>query len=93
MGPTLIFLAMCGLSLSGCGTLSDAICGPFTDQVCYRGVTMDVGAAVAGGPGILAVADLPFSAVADTVMVPYLAYHKLTDPPRKNAPSTEGPFV
>lgn len=91
MRSKLAILSIIGLSFAGCGTFSDAICGPLTDQVYYRGVAFDVGAAMEGGPAVLAAADIPFSAVADTVMVPYLAYHKLTDPPRKNITSGDGP--
>jgi uncharacterized protein YceK len=78
----LAILAICSLSLSGCGTFSDAMCGPVNDHLFYRGVRMDVAAVKEGGPMTLMAADIPFSAVADTLLVPYLAYQELTDPPR-----------
>ena len=40
-----LILAICSLSLSGCGTFSDMICGPvdpINDPVYYRGVRFDV---------------------------------------------------
>jgi hypothetical protein len=63
------------------------MCGPIDDHVFYRGVRLDVEAAKQGGLGPLMVADIPFSAVADTFWVPYLAYHELTDPPRSSLAS------
>jgi uncharacterized protein YceK len=57
------------------------------DHVFYRGVRLDVEGAKEGGPMVLMAADIPFSAVADTLLVPYLAYHKLADSPRKNQQS------
>jgi hypothetical protein len=66
------------------GTPSDALCGPINDHVFYRGVRLDVAAVKEGGPHALMAADIPFSAVADTILVPFVAYHELTDPPRTN---------
>ena len=74
----LAVLAACSLSLCGCGTLSDAMCGPITDQVYYRGVTMDIGAAKEGRP--LFAADIPLSFVADTLLVPTEAYQEWQHP-------------
>jgi uncharacterized protein YceK len=68
--------------LSGCGTFADAMCGPVTDHVYYRGVRFDALAVSEGGPQVLMAADMPISAVADTLLVPYLAYHQMTDPAR-----------
>jgi len=82
-----VILAICSLSLSGCGTFSDTMCGPINDNVFYRGVRLDVEAVKGGGPMVLMAADIPFSAVADTLLVPHLAYHELTDPPRKTLQS------
>ncbi len=79
----LAILAACGLSLSGCGTFSDALCGPINDHVFYRGVRLDVQAVKEGGPKVLLAADIPFSVVADTLLVPCLAYRQWTDPPPK----------
>jgi uncharacterized protein YceK len=87
MRSMLVILATCSLSLSGCGTFSDAMCGPIDDHVFYRGVRLDVEAVKEGGPMVLMAADIPFSAVADTLLVPYLVYHELTDPPRKSRQS------
>ncbi len=78
----LIILTICSLSLSGCGTFSDAMCGPINDHVFYRGVRLDVAAVNEGGPMTIMAADIPFSTVADTLLVPYLVYHELTAPPR-----------
>ena len=79
----LVILAICSLWLSGCGTFSDAMCGPITDHAFYRGVRFDVEAVKEGGPMALMAGDIPLSAVADTLLVPYLAYHELADPPRR----------
>ena len=87
MRTALVMLAICSLSLSGCGTFSDAMCGPADNHVFYRGVRLDVEGAKEGGPTILMAADIPFSAVADTLLAPYLAYHELTDPPRESLQS------
>ncbi len=53
----------------GCGTFADAMCGgPPDDRVIYRGVWIDMQAAKEGYPQMLL--DLPFSAVADTCLIP-----------------------
>jgi uncharacterized protein YceK len=92
-----VILAMAGVSLGGCGTFADMMCGPIsTDKgpPLYGGVQMDLALfkqsgdeLVSQGPGkedqptsvakavlagymLLAVADLPFSAIADTVLLP-----------------------
>jgi uncharacterized protein YceK len=74
----LAIFAMLSPWLCGCGTVYDGVAGPLTDQIYYRGVTFDVGCAIGGNP--LAVADLPLSLVADTVMVPSLAYRQRINP-------------
>jgi uncharacterized protein YceK len=79
-----VILAICSLPLGGCGTFSDAMCGPTDGHVYYRGVRLDVEAVREGGPMVLMAGDIPFSAVADTQLVPYLACQELTDPPPKS---------
>lgn len=74
----LAVLAGCGLSLAGCGTFSDAICGPLNDQVYYRGVSLDITAAMEGRP--LLAADVPLSFVADTALLPVEAYQEWKHP-------------
>lgn len=78
----LLLLAIGPPLLSGCGTLGDAIAGPADDHLYYRGVRLDV-AAIRGGTPIMAL-DLPLSACADTLLVPSIAYHQLTDPAPKH---------
>lgn len=76
--PTLLF------ALTGCGTFSDAMCGPvrvqYTDDgrlvpvhdcPYYRGVRFDALAVKEGA--VLMAADMPLSAIADTVQVPFIA--------------------
>jgi uncharacterized protein YceK len=78
-----LLLPVLAFALSGCGTFSDSFCGPAGpgyDYVYYRGVRFDALAIKEGGPMVLMAADLPFSAVADTLLVPYLAYNQLTNP-------------
>jgi uncharacterized protein YceK len=81
----LVILAVCSLFLSGCGTFSDAMCGPNGGPTYYRGVWFDANVAEKGGWGLLMVADMPFSAIVDTVHVPFIAYDQLTEPPRTTA--------
>jgi uncharacterized protein YceK len=83
----LAILTIGSLSLSGCGTFSDVMCGPIDDHIFYRGVRLDVEAVQEGGPKILMAADIPFSAAADTLLAPYLAYQELRDPPRNRPPT------
>src|ERR1043166_7397454 len=83
----LVILAISSLALSGCGTFSDAMCGPIDNHVFYRGVRLDVEAVKEGGPLVLMAADIPFSALADTLLVPYLAYQELSEPPGKSLSS------
>ncbi len=78
----LTILALGSVSLSGCGTFSDAMYGPVDDHVFYRGLRLDAQAVKEGGPKVLMAADIPLSAVADTLLVPYLAYRELKDPLR-----------
>jgi uncharacterized protein YceK len=75
----LILLAIGLALLSGCGTFADSMAGPADDHLYYRGVRLDI-AAVKKGVAIMAF-DLPFSACADTILVPSIAFHQLTDPP------------
>jgi uncharacterized protein YceK len=87
MRSALVILAMCSLSLSSCGTFSDGFCGPVDDHIFYRGVRLDCEAITEGGPMVLMAADIPFSALADTILVPYLACEQLTNPPRRSVQS------
>jgi uncharacterized protein YceK len=82
LAPSLLFL------LTGCGTYSDAMCGPVGpgyDYAYYRGVRFDALAVKEGGPKVLMAADIPLSAIADTVLVPFIAYDQLTNPARRNS--------
>ena len=81
----LLLLAVGSLALGGCGTFADAMAGPVDDHVYYRGVRLDVEAVSEGGKNVLMAADIPLSAIVDTALLPYLAYHEWTDPPRKIA--------
>jgi uncharacterized protein YceK len=74
MRTALVSLSICSVLASGCGTFSDAMCGPISDNVFYRGVLYDVLAVKEGGPLVLMAADIPFSMVADTLLLPYIAY-------------------
>jgi uncharacterized protein YceK len=79
MRSTFIVLAICSLSLSGCGTAVGQLVDQKGDDF-YLGVQLDAAAAGAGGPlAVAAVADLPLSAVADTILVPSVVYHKLSN--------------
>jgi hypothetical protein len=60
------------------------MCGPSDGHVLYRGVRLDVEAVKEGGAKTLMAADIPFSAVADTLLVPYLVYYELNNPPCKS---------
>src|SRR2546421_2075639 len=73
-------LAVMAISLAGCGTFSDAVCGPINDHVFYRGVRLDVEAVKEGGPRALMAADIPFSAIADTILLPYATYISIVGP-------------
>ncbi len=77
----LAILVVCSASLIGCGTCSDIFCGPIDDHNFYRGVRMDMGVVQHGGPETLLLADIPLSAVADTLLVPIGVIHELTGPP------------
>ncbi len=77
--PTLLILVISLPLLSGCGTFADAMAGPADDHFYYRGVRMDV-AGIKNGLPIMAL-DMPFSACADTLLVPSIAIRQLTDPP------------
>ena len=60
----------------GCGTFSDTLCGPVqhdNEPKYYRGVRMDLDAVKQGGWWMLMAADLPLSAVADTLLIPHHA--------------------
>jgi uncharacterized protein YceK len=75
----LLLLAIGSPLFSGCGTFADAMAGPVDDHLYYRGVRMDV-AGIKKGLPIMAL-DLPFSACADTLLAPSIAFHQMTDPP------------
>jgi uncharacterized protein YceK len=77
----LAILVVCSFSLIGCGTCSDMFCGPIDNHNFYRGVRMDIEAAQNGGADTLMLADIPLSAVADTLLVPIGVVIELTDPP------------
>jgi uncharacterized protein YceK len=71
-------LAILACVQCGCGTFSDAMCGPVDpvdNPVFYRGVRLDIMAAQEGGWTTLMVADIPFSAVADTLLLPCSIYN------------------
>jgi uncharacterized protein YceK len=74
----LIILAIGLPLLSGCGTFADAMAGPADDHLYYRGVRLDLAAAKEGA-AIMAL-DLPFSACADTILAPSIAFRQMTDP-------------
>lgn len=78
-GRVIYLLPLLSLFFTGCGTFSDALCGPITEDRYYRGVRFDVWAAHEGGRNLLLIADLPFSAAADTVLVPFIACDELTN--------------
>jgi uncharacterized protein YceK len=68
-----IVLAMVTVSIAGCGTSSDAMCGPIGEGPrFYRGVWTDAQAVRQFSPLAcpLFVADMPLSAVADTLLIP-----------------------
>jgi uncharacterized protein YceK len=71
----LLLLAIGSPLVSGCGTLFDTVGGPDDDHLYYRGVRKDV-AGVKNGMATMAL-DVPFSAVADTLMAPSIAYHQM----------------
>src|SRR5262249_48166376 len=83
MRTTLMILAVCSLLLSGCGTFTNLIAGPIDISSIdghptprygfFGGVQTDIAAIQQGGPIILLAADIPFSAFADTILVPCLA--------------------
>lgn len=66
------------------------MCGPIDDHVFYRGVRLDFQAAKEGGSKTLMVADIPFSAVADTVLIPYYARRRPALPRTDLDAVTEG---
>jgi uncharacterized protein YceK len=68
--PAILAYVQCG-----CGTFSDTMCGPIDDHVFYRGVRLDIMAAQDGGWTTLMIADIPFSAVADTLLLPCSIYN------------------
>jgi uncharacterized protein YceK len=62
------------VTLTGCGTFSDAICGPANDQAYYRGVSFDLLAAHEGK--VFMLVDIPFSFVADSMRAVVIAYDR-----------------
>ena len=88
MRSMMAILAICCFSLAGCGTFSDAMCGPITDHTYYRGVRFDIMAAQEGGPHTFMAGDIPLSVVVDTVLFPFLAYREMTSTPRRAVESS-----
>src|SRR5262245_13269222 len=74
------FLACFLVCCTGCGTVVN---GAYGTPKPYAGVQTDIKAIGAGGGGIIMALDLPFSAVADTLLLP-------VDLP--NAPPTSDPL-
>src|SRR5262249_46854891 len=74
MRAALIALATMSLFMAGCGTCSDMMGGCIDDRVFYRGVHEDIEHIKQSDPALALVStvDLPFSAVADTILVPIL---------------------
>jgi uncharacterized protein YceK len=68
----------------GCGTLGDALCGPIDDHYFYRGVRMDVMGAMESPANIPLLVDVPFSAAADTVLLPLAATSYVASLARKD---------
>src|SRR5438067_654123 len=69
----LVVLAGLAMPLSGCGTLSDAFCGPIDNHLYYRGLRFDVRCACEGK--VVMLLDAPVSAVVDTACVPLVFYY------------------
>jgi uncharacterized protein YceK len=63
-------LAVAAVSLSGCGTLNEAMFGPFGGRY-YGGVQCDL--QMVSQLQLIYLADLPLSAAADTVCLPLVA--------------------
>lgn len=94
MSPAVsVGVALGCLSIAGCGTFSDAICGPVSDRVYYRGTRFDLLAIREGGAKVLLVADLPLSALVDTALIPYFAYQEATRPRPEPTPKDATPPV
>jgi uncharacterized protein YceK len=77
------------LLLNGCGTFSDAMCGPCGpgyDYVYYRGVRFDALAVSQGGPSVVMAADMPLAAIVDSVLLPFIAYNELTQGAKREQP-------
>jgi uncharacterized protein YceK len=98
-----VILAGCVITVGGCGTMTDVMCGPVPLRY-YAGVQNDAAIVKAGGDYIywgpskfveprdaghaiafiaLGLADMPFSAVADTFVLPlaFAAHRAWADPP------------
>jgi uncharacterized protein YceK len=89
---TPLLVTMLLFSVTGCGTFSDALCGPCGpgyDYAYYRGVRFDALCVKEGGANTLMAADMPLSAIADTALVPFIAYNQLTNSPN-HAQGTAG---
>jgi uncharacterized protein YceK len=76
-------LATC---LGGCGTFADAMCGPIDDHYFYRGVRMDVMCAMERPADLPLLADIPFSAAADTLLLPLATTGYIVSLARKGEP-------
>lgn len=70
-------VALC-LALAGCGTFAAIMCGPTGDSPFYSGVRMDVRCIgeKEGWLPVLMALDIPFSAAADTLLLPYIVYYQ-----------------
>jgi uncharacterized protein YceK len=76
-------LAIC---LGGCGTFADAMCGPIDDHYFYRGVRLDVMAPLENPINLPLLADIPFSAAADTLLLPLATTAYIVSLARKAEP-------
>ncbi len=78
---TPLLVTMLLFSVTGCGTFSDALCGPCGpgyDYAYYRGVRFDALCVKEGGAKTLMAADMPLSAIADTALVPVIACNQFS---------------
>lgn len=71
----MICLTIAWVVCSGCGRLLSKT-PPFYTTGIYAGTRVDVGIISSGGEGLVFLLDLPFSVVADTIMLPKDIYDK-----------------